>query len=282
MPTRRVNYRNAQTAQPSAAPSEQVRRPDQQAQASDPMALVHLVTGKEEINLDIPEGALLGDIETTLGIAITGYRRLSDAAEKLKPIIGRILLVISNRRLYRPAFKTFTDYVESVVVGKMGFGRTNAFEALRIAKAFPSLTAAEYQDFGASRLLLATQVTDETDPQYKAILETSKAGTVDEFKAAVTELKAGTTPTDKVSINLRVLAEVKASWEAALVNSNLSAPELFESMLGLWSEHVTEHPMPQAAATGQVQPARPTAAKSETVRTAAEKLRDALRPTHAA
>lgn len=219
-------------------------------QVMDADKLVSTVTGTD-VTVNIPEGAKLTEIEATLVLAIDGYRRLSDAAEKLKPIIGRILLTIADRRMFRPEFKNFTAYVDSVVVEKMGFGRSNAFDSLKIARSFPSLNDAEYRNYGATRLLLAAQITDEKDPAWRSILDQSTKTTVDKFAEAVRDIKQQTRAITSgaeatVVLSLRVPLSTKEAWDEALKLSALSGPELLLTLVTQWLETPTDAEEPEA------------------------------------
>lgn len=200
-----------------------------------PMGLMKASLGFQEISLDIPQDAKLVDIEQTLSLAISGYKRLSEASERLKPIIGRILLTVQERKLFRPEFKNFTAYVTSKVCGDMGLGRSNAFDALRIARAFPSMTAEDYQKYGATRLLLATQLTSEAEPNCKEILTSATRQTVDEFAAVVKANKQANSARVTSTVSVRVSPEVKTAWQEMLEGSELTPGELLAEMITVYS-----------------------------------------------
>ena len=208
----------------------------------DSTELVKAVIGGD-ISLAIPPEATLNEVEGTLAVVIDGFKRLSDATEKLKPVIGRILLTISVRKLWRKAdksYKNFTEYLEDVVVERMGFGRTSAFQALRIARAFPSLTVEDYQRFGATRLLLAASVTDEQDPKHREFLETSLTVPVSQFEASISEVReqaSAKSSSDVSVLSMRIPNAVKAQWDEALRASEMTGPQLFAAMLAVWIEH---------------------------------------------
>ncbi len=218
----------------------------------DTASLMALSIGSTSVDVNIPEGALLSQVEPSLKLAVTGYQHLAEAAERLKPIIGRILLVISNRRMFRPDYRNLTEYVEKKVVAEYGMSRTSAFEALRIARAFPTMTATEYQKYGASRLLLATQVTDETDPQAKVILDEATRMSVDDFSTKVSDIKQTTAPPAKTFVvSVRLPLEWKQQWDNILVAADMTPGELFVLLMSNYLEH---HPIPAAAPQAAQQP----------------------------
>lgn len=212
--------------------------------------LLKLVMGSSDISVNVPDTATLPDVEHTLGMVIGGYLKLMNAAEKLKPIIGRVLLTIASRRLYRPDYKNLTDYVERKVVAEFGLSRTNAFEALRIARAFPSLSTDDYQRYGASRLLLAASLTDETDPKYRDLLDDSTQKTVEAFAE---EIKALKTPSpssmNTFVLSVRLPLEWKDAWESLLTSSGMSAGDLLMELINSYIETHPPEPEPKATQT---------------------------------
>lgn len=209
-----------------------------------PEDLLKIALGAE-LTLNIPDDAKMSDIEATLSIAITGYKRLSEASERLKPIIGRLLFTVQARRLYRPEYRNLTDYIEKKITGEMGLSRTNAFEALRIAKAFPSMSLDDYQKYGASRLLLASSITDESDPGAKALLDESTQQTVDEFSDHVKDIKSSSTsPSQSFVVSIRLPLEWKARWDDLLNTMDMPAVEVFLELVKSYIEH---HPAPASA-----------------------------------
>ncbi len=193
-----------------------------------------LVVGEAEIDVNIPEDATLAQIEVTLSRTIDGYTRLEAARERLAPVIGRILLTVAQRKLWRPAWKNFTAYVKGVVEARMGFGRSKAFDALAIARAFPSLTAEQYGRYGATRLRLAAKITDEQEPAWQEVLDEALKVPVLTFGATVKQLH-GTPTKETLILSLRLPKAVKGDWDAALLNSELSGPELLAAMVAMWT-----------------------------------------------
>lgn len=204
---------------------------------SDSTELVRLAIGSDTIDVNIPDSADLASVEGTLHMAVSGYLQLAEASERLKPIIGRILLVLSNRRLYRPDYKNLTDYIERKVVAEYGMSRTSAFEALRIAKAFPSMSASDYQKYGATRLLLTARVSDENDPAYKKLLDESTRVSVDDFANRVKDLTTDTGATAKsFVVSARLPIAWQTHWNALLETAQMSPSEMLQEMIRSYVE----------------------------------------------
>lgn len=252
MATRRITRTS-----PSALRTVSAPLPTTQGIAN-PEDLLRLALGSE-LTLNIPEDAKMADVEQTLQVAITGYKRLSEASERLKPLIGRILYTVQSRRLYRPDYRNLTDYIERKVVVDMGLSRTNAFEALRIAKAFPSMTMEDYQKYGASRLLLASSITDEADPQAKQLLDDSTRQTVDEFQSHIRDLKSESVePAKTFVLSIRLPLDWKPRWEDLIATVDLTPVELF---LELMNSYIQTHPASKASTPAPAS-ATPASAKA--------------------
>lgn len=202
-----------------------------------PEALLSVALGDAELTLAVPTDATLPQVEETLKLAIAGHRLLTDAAEKIKPLIGRMLLIIQERTLYKPAFKNFTDYVEQRVVKEMQMSRSSAFDALKIARAFPSMSAKEYTNYGATRLLLASKVTNEKAANHKEILDKAVHMSVSDFENQIKLAHVANTPNNATTSEAPVTISIKASpecrdrWQALLNASGLLAADLLNRMM---------------------------------------------------
>lgn len=219
-----------------------------------PETILKAALGFKDITVDIPMNATLLQVEDTLSLAITGYNKLRDASERLKPVIGRILLTVQDRKLFRPVYKNFTDYVMRKVVADMGFGRSNAFDSLKIARAFPHLTLEQYQNYGATRLLLAARVTNETDPDHMAFLDKSTQQTVDLMEQEVKGIAAdqrSSTREPSTTITMRVKPETREEWDAMVEASGLQPNDLLVACMAA----MRALPKEQQAATPVVAPA---------------------------
>lgn len=218
-----------------------------------PDILMNEALGNVEISLNIPETASLSQVEETLAIAVEGHQRLMAAAERLKPFIGRILLHIKAHSLFKPSCNTWTEYKKSVS-DRYGISNTSLDESLQIAKAFPTMDPKEYIRVGASRLLHASRITDETKANYSQILDAAVKIPVAEFKDKVTQtLQARRLGNAEpgvdagpawVQVSIRVLPATRDKWQAIMNASQLPAEKLFESMM---DEYLKAHPLPAVA-----------------------------------
>lgn len=216
----------------------------------NPDVLMNEALGNVEISLNIPETATLSQVEETLAIAVDGHQRLIAAAERLKPFIGRILLHIKSRNMFKPGCNTWTEYKQSVSA-RYGISNTSLDESLQIARAFPTMDPKEYIRVGASRLLQAARITDETKANYTDILNASTQVSVADFKDKVTQtlqarrLGSAEPGTDAgpawVQVSIRVTPELRDRWQAIMNASSMPAEKLFAAMM---DEYTRAHPLP--------------------------------------
>lgn len=151
--------------------------------------LMRAALGATEITVDIPKDATLEEVKTSLNTIVKAQKGLYAAAGALKPVIGRYLLEVRNRKLFKPAYKTFTDFYMNAVVVDMGLPRSTALEALKIAKAFPALKIEQYFKYGSERLLAAATITDQEEENWEEVLDQLNSVTVEEAWASVKALE---------------------------------------------------------------------------------------------
>lgn len=145
--------------------------------------------GAKDIKLEIKPDASKTDVLSTLDFAMQGYDRITGAANKLKPIIGKLLHSISMRKLYRPEYPTLRGYIEAAITAKYDLSPSWAFEAMAGAKLAPTLTNDQFKAIGAAKLQAIAKRRPK-DPVIVAelISAASEAGTVQEFSAKLDAL----------------------------------------------------------------------------------------------
>jgi hypothetical protein len=106
--------------------------------------------------------------------AVTKMRRL---VERLRPIIGRMLLVAQeNPAIYEDkGYRTYEDFLRRGVCENLGLSRSDAYEAKRVAQKWPSLTPEEYAQIGSVKMSLLSRVADERTGRGRKLLEKAKA-----------------------------------------------------------------------------------------------------------
>lgn len=149
---------------------------------TDPQEILKLVVGAKEVSVEIPTNETLDGAVEKLRVLSGAFTTLNRAQDALTGIIGKILREIQSRKLYRTRYKTFGEFLDSEVYnGNIKLSKSAVYNSLKIAKAFPSLSDAEYQRIGATRLLEASKrVTELKNPdQWRMVVDKfAEAGTV--------------------------------------------------------------------------------------------------------
>lgn len=207
-------------------------------QDADASTLIHLVAGAREISVNFPQDALMKDVDDALKIVVDEYKLFHGATEQLEPIIGRILLTIKERKLWKEHYRNFTDYMHRRVVGELKFGRSHAWDALKIASAFPSIKQEQFAKYGATNLLRASAVTDESDPRCKKILARAARETTDQFRETVAEFAQKITKRSRQRphvIAVRVDKTTFQHWKAIIKSQDQAV--VFQAMISAYETH---------------------------------------------
>jgi hypothetical protein len=179
--------------------------------------VTELLKGGDELKLTatIPEDAEPEKILSTLDVCCGTLVRLDALGDAIKPVIGRLLGIIQTRALYRPEYQSFDQFLTEHVVHKLKMSRSNLFEAKRIARAFPNLPIAEYQEIGATKLLVASHFTNQEDSsKFRRILTQAKKTTVEGFKSWAVEqglIESGQTQGERIVISTN--KSIAKRWE---------------------------------------------------------------------
>lgn len=132
------------------------------------------------ISFSIRKDATEGEILNTLSGACEAYTQISRVTDQLKLVIGKTLAVIKERKMFGE-YKTFERFLQEQVVDKFGIGRSTAWEAIKVAQAFPELTAEQYTQKGASRMIAIARDAAKLPPEQQgAVMEiVGRAETMD-------------------------------------------------------------------------------------------------------
>lgn len=182
----------------------------------------------------LADGETLPQIETRLRDAIHGFGTLVGAADRLKPYIGHLMLEVRERSLWQGNYKNFTDWYQRKVIGDMQFRRSYVLDALKIAVAFPSFTAAKVSQYGITKLLEAAKVTDESKPESKDILAESLTMSIPEFRDRIREIRGMGAREALPAITVRVEQDIRDWWDARLSELGILPADLFLAMRDAW------------------------------------------------
>jgi hypothetical protein len=121
------------------------------------------------------------DVETLLSWMTSGTKihcKLDYAQLRLKPIIGRMLLLVARRKDLLESFgcKTFSDFMNHYIPERMSMPATEAWNALFVAREFPDITCEDFETIGFKNLkVICAAVPNEAQARKSYAVEASVA-----------------------------------------------------------------------------------------------------------
>lgn len=118
----------------------------------------------------VRKDASADEVLKTLHDACGAYKAGSVIIQQLKLVIGKTLAVVRDRKLFG-AHRTFEAFIKAEVVDRYNIGRSTAWEAIKVAQAFPSVDSEGYQQIGAAKLISAARVAGKLKPEQLPALD---------------------------------------------------------------------------------------------------------------
>jgi hypothetical protein len=151
--------------------------------------ITNLLRPGASIEAVIPDGATPDELWRTLDACVRGLTLLEARLTRLKPIIGKILLVFEQKpSLYKElGYDTYSDFMQKGVYERLGLHRTSAYEGKLAARDFPQLTPDRYVQIGPKKLnVIATAGIKGNNANAETVLQVAATMKVDEFKQYMT------------------------------------------------------------------------------------------------
>ena len=125
--------------------------------------LLDLLDPEAEIEVIIPQSIDAEQLMKTLGLCCRSSMIADRQHTRSNALIGRMLWVVRERSIHREwGFKSFTEFIDEWVKPRLGKSSSSVYDALLIARSFPSITPARYDKIGRANLKLLQKFTDET------------------------------------------------------------------------------------------------------------------------
>jgi hypothetical protein len=122
----------------------------------------------------VPETATAQQLWDTLKVCVAGYNMLNFKLNRIKPIIGKILLIFQrNPHLYQElGYETFEDFRKNGIGKRLGVGRTTLWECQTIARDWPQLVQNpdRYAQIGRTKLIILSKFAKGTAPNAESLL----------------------------------------------------------------------------------------------------------------
>lgn len=139
-----------------------------------------------KIEAVIPANPTAQQLWATLATCTQGFRLLNSRLDRLKPIIGQILLLFKNKpSLYiELGYKSFEQFRAKGVGTELGLGKTTLWEAQVIANDWPQLVAEpdRYTKIGRAKMNIISKYAKGSDANAEAVLKTAEKMTTTELR----------------------------------------------------------------------------------------------------
>lgn len=151
--------------------------------------LKELLKPGAKIEAIIPPDADAKTLFNALETCVRGLKILETRMYRLKPIIGRILLIFENKpSLYKSlGYETYTDFVRKGAYETFGLHPTSAYEGKMAARDWPQLNPDSYAAIGPKKLNVLSKFMKGSNSNAEQWLDTAKSMTVTELKHYVEE-----------------------------------------------------------------------------------------------
>lgn len=148
-----------------------------------------LLDPSAQVEVLLPDNCGHDDLWRALTTCCKAVRVLQRTTLRIRPLIGRIVKIARNTPDFykQRGYQTFEQFFTVGIQGHLGLSRTDAYEALRLAEKWPTLSQEEYEQIGPSKLAIASRFTDDSMPGHRKHLEAAKQMTITEFRAYAEE-----------------------------------------------------------------------------------------------
>jgi len=189
-------------------------------ETNDRKILEALIRGRESAISDDGDKLL-----KQFSVAVRTAYLLKRGLSVLKPLIGKMLLQIRDKRLYeRYGYRSFNQFMSQGMPEVFGIPRSEAFGAKRIAERWPSLSLEEFAEIGPERMRLVSRVTQESDPNSRKIIEAVKKMKVEEVEQFIEEKFAVPRSSNHTAtIIIRCTEEQKQQWQELVNDPDIAA-----------------------------------------------------------
>ena len=149
------------------------------------MLLRELLRPGASIEVLIPPDAEPTELWKTLDACVRGLGLLEARMCRLKPIIGRILLIFENKpSLYKAlGYETYSLFMDNGVYGILGLHRTSAYEGKLVARDWPQIGPDRYaKALGPKKIAILSKFVKGNSPNGESWLQTAESMKVGELR----------------------------------------------------------------------------------------------------
>jgi hypothetical protein len=167
------------------AESNIIERTNTHLTADQHVMLTELLKPGAQIEAVIPPDILPSEMWQILEACAHGLNLLDARIKRLTPIIGQILVRFENQpSLYKDlGYQSFWEFLNKGVYDQLGLHKTAAYEALKLAKNWPQVTADRYVLIGPKNMnILHKSHVNGKSPNAEILLKAAETMKVGEFR----------------------------------------------------------------------------------------------------
>ena len=186
-----------------------------------------LTTAETPATVAIPEDLSAENVWLYLNVVVKGLSRAQQAVSRLKPFLGRLLLLVRKHpHLYeQQGYANFSEFITNGVPALFGVSRPEAWNCIRVSEVLDFLPAQQMEKMGFSRLnVLAAVLKKEIPDGMSMEMVEKKRGywvaaaesniTVKEFQQKVeTEMQLPKGDLSIVALTLYCSEDVRKRWQ---------------------------------------------------------------------
>jgi hypothetical protein len=216
------------SAEPSdeVADSHIVERDRTHLTEQEQALLKELLRPGVSIDSVIPPEASAENLWKTLDACIRGMGILETRMLRLRPVIGKLLVIFENKpSLYKElGYETWSEFMKNGVNGILGLHRTAAYQSLYVAREWKQIDPDRYAKLGPKRMEILKQVTTGSSPNAETWLKTAESMKVGQLQAYV-EQRGFTTPgeTAGATITIPTNQAVYSQWRGLIGDGRIQS-----------------------------------------------------------
>lgn len=123
----------------------------------------HIRLAAVDFTVSLGKGATHSQAMKAIDTVCSHLHRSEVSTEKLRMLLGRLAVVVSDNRLYEPEYTSFEQYTQAMIA-KHHLSRATFRDAMMIARRLPNLTQAQAESVPMTSLTLVARAAKDAKP----------------------------------------------------------------------------------------------------------------------
>jgi hypothetical protein len=178
------------------------------------------------VDLVIPKDMNPQDLWVSFEVCCKAISRIKRASSAVKPLIGRMLVVLQDypEVITAHGYANYEDFMVRGMDELFGISRAEAYACRQMAEHLPSLTVEDFREIGVAKLYLVAQATDEKQKDCAEFLEFARNHTVSELKQKVaTKKHLAKGELDAALIMIPANRDIEKAWKSFWTDKRIQA-----------------------------------------------------------